>query len=352
MAGLRARGADAQRHTEDLMGEVDERKTRLSTNIKCPSTLDDITQILAGLANLQGLVKVWATITPGSKGPFIYWVARDLMTLLTSLDFRRAYALNFPAKQPHLLHFLVAVVDKVLHSLSLWSQRFTNVRRVANGKWDELDTTAIQQTEEAYAIDRQRLIAFTAGDTVPITQTWTGSKEEKEVKDREEAKTMAKYHEKYGGGGRKRGNSRPALGSEPDDKRRQTTLGEAASRSKSKEGPPHATPQNARGQQEALRRLLPPGRPLPLRRGVRLRPHPHRRPRARLPEGLDWPRTQDGGHVLQHRAREVRRGGSEPRRRSQQKRRQRGRSEEALGEVSIQGHPDLNYKVLFLIMTC
>jgi len=236
VAGLRARGADAQRHTEDLMGEVDERKTRLSTNIKCPSTLDDITQILAGLANLQGLVKVWATITPGSKGPFIYWVARDLMTLLTSLDFRRAYALNFPAKQPHLLHFLVAVVDKVLHSLSLWSQRFTNVRRVANGKWDELDTTAIQQTEEAYAIDRQRLIAFTAGDTVPITQTWTGSKEEKEVKDREEAKTMAKYHEKYGGGGRKRGNSRPALGSEPDDKRRQTTLGEAASRSKSKEG--------------------------------------------------------------------------------------------------------------------
>ena len=98
VAGLRECHGDTQRFAEDLMGEVDERKSSLSTRVKCPTVIEDITQVLAGLANLQGLVKVWANIPPGEKGPFVFWVARDLMTLLTGLDFRRAYVQHFPTK--------------------------------------------------------------------------------------------------------------------------------------------------------------------------------------------------------------------------------------------------------------
>jgi len=236
VTGLRGHGLDAQRFTEDLLGEVDERKTRISTTVKCPTTLEDIDQILAGLANLQGLVKVWVTVPDGEKGPFLYWAARDLMTLLTSLDFRRAYAQQFPAKQPHLLHYLMAVIDRILHTLALWSQRFSNLRLAANGKWGDLNTSALQQAEEAYIIDRQRIATFCAGDTVPIVQTWTESKEEKALKERQEAANFAKFLQMQGGGGgRKRNNNRPGLG-ESEEKRRQTTLGEAATRSKSKAG--------------------------------------------------------------------------------------------------------------------
>ena len=60
----KTRNADTSRTAEDLVGESDERKTKLSTNFTCETRLPDLATVITTLANTQLLTKFLAKTGP------------------------------------------------------------------------------------------------------------------------------------------------------------------------------------------------------------------------------------------------------------------------------------------------
>ena len=88
---------NAQRYTEELLGETKEHRSQISTTIRCPVPLTSIHRLATGIANFLAYAKVFCLIdnsSPSSAVPFVYRVLQELLTWITGLNFRRRLYLS------------------------------------------------------------------------------------------------------------------------------------------------------------------------------------------------------------------------------------------------------------------
>ena len=104
-----SRTADGQRSLEDIMGEAEENKTKMSTDIPCEDDIGDLQALSTMLANFQGRVKILFEVDNKSMdsktNPWCHDLTRQLLIEITGLDFCRSY-ISSSESQPQLLYYV------------------------------------------------------------------------------------------------------------------------------------------------------------------------------------------------------------------------------------------------------
>ncbi len=133
-------------------------------------------------------------IKEGALMPFLYRVLCDLLTIITGLTFRRCLR---SSPEPHQLHFLYNVVEKIIVAQAQTANKASNIQAVIKGDWDHVYEGATQRGNKTFDINRSRAIGYTLGNSLPITAIWLASPKTKPIKRRKDDVLIASISEKY-----------------------------------------------------------------------------------------------------------------------------------------------------------
>lgn len=237
-AGLARHRLDAERSAQDILGESEENKTRLSTAIRCETRIRDLQSLATCLANTQCLVLVVCKVDAADRGPVIYWAARVLLVEITTLPFRRRYDTSPEMEQVKMRYYVFTTLEQVMVLMAQMSLRLSNIRAVYGGDFAAVNPNEALRAVSIVQESRKKIGQWIDGDIAPSTTLFANSKEKKEHEAKLEADRKADIAAQVAAqvaaaGGRRKTN--PALGNTKDNKK-QDTLHGAAKRQKSNEG--------------------------------------------------------------------------------------------------------------------
>ena len=165
---------DSERYAQDIMGENDENKTRLSTHVKCETHLPDFGAFQSILANAQGYVKAYCEVPAGTVGPFLMATTRALLMKVTSLKFCRCLAKTLK-NQPQVVYVLYAMTERITTALCAFSNKNRNIRMVLSGTWDKIDCSSLVRSHKAFSEDLRKIDDFVDGTVLPENDLYKAS---------------------------------------------------------------------------------------------------------------------------------------------------------------------------------
>lgn len=193
---------NTSRTAEDLVGESDERKTKMSTNFYCETSLPDLQTTITTLANTQLLAKMLVDVS--GKGPLLSWAARALIVEVSGLPFRRRLQL-IEDSQPQMYHAIFVMMEQFINKIVRFADRPCNIRYAKKKQWDKLEITILLQAIEDLTEHIRRLRSFVHGTDVMFTpQIWVTSAEKKTLDRIANEAQLNKLSRHLGGSGTKR----------------------------------------------------------------------------------------------------------------------------------------------------
>ena len=196
--------SSTSRTAEDLVGESDERKSKMSTNYYCETRLPDLHTIITTLSNCQLLAKMLVVVPDNDKGPLLHWAARQLIVEISTLPFRRRLQL-VDDSQPQIFHAIFVMMEQFLNKIVRFADRPCNVRYAKKKQWDKLETTLILQAMEDLHENIRRLRSFVSGtELMFIPQIFITSQEKKALDRIQDEAQMNRLAKALGSSGTKR----------------------------------------------------------------------------------------------------------------------------------------------------
>lgn len=188
--------ADPKRHLQDMMGESDEHKTKISTDITTLTELTTFEQIHLLFINYLGYNKLWVVIDDDEEGPLVQAFARRLLNRITQPDFRRRV---YKGDGPEVLYFLLFALETVDVACSKLAGNMSNILAIHSGKPGNVNVLSLNHTCEFADSCVAQLDIYASGGDVPKTQAFNTSS----FKFNQEAQKMKKVAASLGMGKRK-----------------------------------------------------------------------------------------------------------------------------------------------------
>ena len=185
---------DEQRRAEDIMGESAENKSKLIANVACATQLPSLAVVSTLMANVQGYTKAYVHVEPGENGSFLHWAARSILTVITSLGFRRQYAKSI-RNQPQIPYVIYGTMERVFVALANFSKKPMNVCMAHSEQWHLVDTSSLVRATKTFTDDLRRLRDFIDGDVLAPNELYLNSPDKKALDDRDHRMRVAERSE-------------------------------------------------------------------------------------------------------------------------------------------------------------
>lgn len=220
---------DKVRVYEDIVGETDENKSKLSTTIVSATEIGDHPSLTSTLANFLLWVRIIVDLEKGT--PIVYRGIELLLRSLCRIAFKRRLAALDKYQQLVTIYYAFNAADRFIRSLFKGAIKPAHTRAMMDANWAKVDTDIITRALHQLQDDIRRLNNFAdVGELLPECLIFVNSQARKQLKDEEDRAAFARLSKESGS---KRSGS--ALGNSTS-KKQQTTIQGATNRAENKAG--------------------------------------------------------------------------------------------------------------------
>ena len=213
---------------ENVLGEHESRKTKLSTTFTSTQELSDLATLLSTLGNLMVLFHFYYKFrfTSLSESPSVVYYIIQLANMITTKEARKWFKHN-ESTSPQLLHYILAQVIAIVTTFAKASRDVLVTNAIMR---NELDVISIRHYSLANNIfdDAKSTLSrvFLNSVAIPLSSLWTNSRAKKKIDEMEQRLLMSRIQSASSGLATKR--TPDDQGRKPDDRNKLARSGENA----------------------------------------------------------------------------------------------------------------------------